>query len=246
MVRGFGSTLLTTIMLAGVCVVGFNTDGATQSMQVRSGTVTNIKLAQANQLKRTFPAARPVPVVRPAPIARPAIPLSRPAPIARPAGLPRQTPAARYIPAVPQAPSTFTAPRTPARVVGPQYVSPTVTPNVGDRSYRSPTVVGPTGTSMRAMSIQGASRATISGRNFSIWRGSYRAYRGGYWRTFVGVGTLGAILYGGYRYYPYAYIDAPSEFCEGDTEDGCQLQWQQVQTLEGPADFQCVAYCPWQ
>ena len=94
--------------------------------------------------------------------------------------------------------------------------------------------------------IRGSSTAAIAGQNYSIRRGSYRAYRGGYWRTFVSVGTLGIIMYGGYRYYPYAYIEAPPEYCEGETEDGCQLQWREVQTFEGPLDFQCVAYCPWQ
>jgi hypothetical protein len=116
---------------------------------------------------------------------------------------------------------------------------------VAPRNGRQRTV-GPSGIAARSLAIRGASRTTIAGRNFSVRRGSYRAYRGGYWRTFVGVSTLGAILYGGYRYYPYAYIDAPPDLCQGETEDGCQLQWQQVQTLEGPPDFQCVAYCPWQ
>jgi hypothetical protein len=70
--------------------------------------------------------------------------------------------------------------------------------------------------------------------------------RGGHWRTFVGLGTLGAIMFGTAYYYPYAYIDAPASYCEGLTEDGCQLQWRAVPTLEGPTEFQCVAYCPWQ
>jgi hypothetical protein len=28
--------------------------------------------------------------------------------------------------------------------------------------------------------------------------------------------------------------------------EGCQLRWQAVPTIEGPTEFQCVAYCPWQ
>ena len=48
------------------------------------------------------------------------------------------------------------------------------------------------------------------------------------------------------RYYPYAYISAPEPYCEGLTEDGCQLIWQDVQTIEGDVISQCVAYCPWQ
>jgi hypothetical protein len=94
--------------------------------------------------------------------------------------------------------------------------------------------------------IRNASKATIAGRNYSIWRGSHRVRHGGQWRTFVGLGTLGALMFGSAYYYPYAYIDAPAPYCEGLTEDGCQLQWREVPTIEGPTDFQCVAYCPWQ
>jgi hypothetical protein len=102
------------------------------------------------------------------------------------------------------------------------------------------------GRGLRGVSIRGASRATIAGRNFSVWRGGHRVRRGGQWRTFVGLGALGAIAFGTAYYYPYAYIDAPAPFCEGLTEDGCHLRWQEVPTLEGPPVLQCVAYCPWQ
>lgn len=57
--------------------------------------------------------------------------------------------------------------------------------------------------------------------------------------------TLGAIAIGSNEYYPYAYISAPEPYCEGLTEDGCELQWQEVQTIEGDVIDQCVAYCPW-
>ena len=98
----------------------------------------------------------------------------------------------------------------------------------------------------RFSNIRGASRTTIAGRNYSVWRGSHRVYRHGHWRTFVGLGALSAIAFGSAYYYPYAYIDAPAPYCDGLTEDGCQLQWQAVRTLEGPTEFVCVAYCPWQ
>ena len=99
---------------------------------------------------------------------------------------------------------------------------------------------------LRSVSIRGASTATIAGRNYSIRRDGYRVRRGGNWRTFVGLSTLGAVMFGSAYYYPYAYIDAPAPYCEGVTEDGCQLQWREVPTLEGPNEYQCVAYCPWQ
>ena len=79
-----------------------------------------------------------------------------------------------------------------------------------------------------------------------MWRGSHRVHRHGYWRTFVGLSALSAVAFGSTYYYPYAYIDAPAPYCDGLTEDGCQLQWEAVPTLEGPTEFACVAYCPWQ
>ena len=126
---------------------------------------------------------------------------------------------------------------------------PRIQRNVGQSRIQrnvGQTKIGQTGRGLRAVSIHGTSRATIAGRNFSIWRDARRVRRGGNWRTFVSLSTLGALMFGSTYYYPYAYIDAPAPFCEGLTEDGCQLQWREVPTLEGPMEYQCVAYCPWQ
>jgi hypothetical protein len=94
--------------------------------------------------------------------------------------------------------------------------------------------------------IREASRATIAGRDYSIWRGGHRVRYDDDWRTFAGLSALSAIMVGSAYYYPYAYIDAPAPYCEGLTEDDCQLEWKAVPTLEGPTEFVCVAYCPWQ
>jgi hypothetical protein len=69
---------------------------------------------------------------------------------------------------------------------------------------------------------------------------------GNRWRTFGALSALSVLFIGGASYYPYAYLSAPEPICEGETEDGCILQWQEIETLEGPRLFQCVAYCPWQ
>jgi len=99
---------------------------------------------------------------------------------------------------------------------------------------------------IRSAPARGAFRTSIRGRNYSVWRSGYRArYRGG-WRTFVGLGTLGALAIGASEYYPYAYIDAPEDYCDGLTEDGCQMVFDEVPTEEGDVVGQCVAYCPWQ
>jgi hypothetical protein len=99
---------------------------------------------------------------------------------------------------------------------------------------------------IRGVPMRGAGRTSIGGRNYSVWRSGYRLRHGGSWRTFVGLGTLGALMIGTAEYYPYAYIDAPADYCDGLTEDGCQLVYDEVETMEGDSVPQCVAYCPWQ
>ena len=110
----------------------------------------------------------------------------------------------------------------------------------------SQTAVTRSGHSLHGAKIRSASRVSIAGRNYSVRRGGYRVHSHGGWRTFAALSALGTLAVGGVAYYPYAYISAPAPYCEGLTEDGCQLQWQAVQTLEGPEELQCVAYCPWQ
>jgi hypothetical protein len=97
----------------------------------------------------------------------------------------------------------------------------------------------------RGVPLHGVHRTVIAGHNYSIWRGERRFRYRDRWRTFVALSLLGAIAIGSYEYYPYAYVDAPKLYCEGLTEDGCQLVWQEVETIEGDVIPQCVAYCPW-
>ena len=93
--------------------------------------------------------------------------------------------------------------------------------------------------------LRGVSRTAIHGRNYSVWRGRHRIRHSGGWWTLSALSALGAIIVGSDQYYPYAYISAPENYCEGLTEDGCQLMWQEVETIEGDVIDQCVAYCPW-
>jgi hypothetical protein len=168
------------------------------------------------------------------------------------------------------APRTVTPRTVTPRTVTPRVVTPTVTttptttrrvttPPTGAGAARvvtpraAPRVVTPTGANVgkvtaariRGLPGRGAGRAAIRGQNYSAWRGGYRVRHGGGWRTFVALSALGAIAIGAATYYPYAYISAPQDYCDGLTEDGCQLQWQEVETVEGDLVDQCVAYCPW-
>lgn len=134
-----------------------------------------------------------------------------------------------------------TTPKTVAPAAGRKVVSPAAAPRVVTPRVRTVTT-----SRLRGVPTRGAGRAVIRGQNYSVWRGGYRVRHGGSWRTFVALSVLGAIVIGSSQYYPYAYLSAPAPYCEGLTEDGCQLVWQDVQTIEGDVIPQCVAYCPWQ
>jgi hypothetical protein len=134
-----------------------------------------------------------------------------------------------------------TTPKTVAPAAGRKAASPAVAKRVV-----TPRVKTVTASRLRGAPVRGAGRTVIRGQNYSVWRSGYRVRHGGGWRTFVALSVLGAIAIGSSDYYPYAYISAPEPYCEGLTEDGCQLLWQDVQTIEGDVIPQCVAYCPWQ
>jgi len=132
-----------------------------------------------------------------------------------------------------------TTPITAARKVTPGAAPKIVSPS-GAKAH----VV--TAGKLRGMPASGAGQATILGHNYSVWRSGYRVRHGNGWLTFVALRTLSFITIGSRHYYPYAYITAPQPYCTGLTEDGCQLMWQDVETIEGDIVSQCVAYCPWQ
>jgi hypothetical protein len=148
-------------------------------------------------------------------------------------------------------------PKATSRAVKqPKATSKPVAPTAGGRKVVSPAaaprVVTPRGTRtvtasrLRGVPARGAGRVAIRGQNYTAWRSGYRVRHGNGWWTFVALSTLGAIAIGSNQYYPYAYLSAPEPYCEGLTEDGCQLRWQEVETIEGGVVNQCVAYCPWQ
>jgi len=189
-----------------------------------------------------------------APAARPAQPRVAPQRVAPQRAAPRAAPHTVTQPKVtsrvvrqPKATSRVVrqpkiTPKTVAPAAGRKLVSPAVAPRVvTPRGARTVTA-----SRLRGVPARGAGRAAIRGQNYSVWRSGYRVRHGSGWRTFVGLSVLGAIVIGSSHYYPYAYISAPEPYCEGLTEDGCQLLWQDVQTIEGDVTPQCVAYCPWQ
>jgi hypothetical protein len=148
-------------------------------------------------------------------------------------------------------------PRVIQKQVQPRVIQKQVQPRVIPRTGQVNTtrkVFTPRGANSRVVSAarirnapaRGAFRTTIRGRNYSVWRSGYRARYHGGWRTFVALGALGVLAIGAYEYYPYAYIDAPADYCDGLTEDGCQMVYDEVQTVEGDVVPQCVAYCPQQ
>ena len=129
-------------------------------------------------------------------------------------------------------------PKATSRAVTQQKAAPRVVTPRGARTV--------TASRLRGVPARGAGRTVIRGHNYSAWRSGYRIRHGSGWWTFAALSTLGAIAIGSSEYYPYAYISAPEPYCEGLTEDGCELMWQEVETIEGDVVNQCVAYCPWQ
>lgn len=176
---------------------------------------------------RQAPVIRSAPVHRAAPVVRPAQrPAIGPRNIVTPRNAPRVAPGAP----VTAAPRIIAVPRQSNRAFTPRGANSNVV-----RAAR-----------IRSAPLRGIGRTSIQGRNYSVWRSNYRVRHGNGWRTFVALGALGTIAIGASQYYPYAYIQAPAPYCDGRTEDGCQLVFEDVETVEGDVLPQCVAYCPWQ
>jgi hypothetical protein len=67
---------------------------------------------------------------------------------------------------------------------------------------------------------------------------------GGIRRAFIPIGLLGAAFFGGAYWYPDAFVEIGAPYCSGQTPDGCQLYWRDVDFEDGGAAPQCVQYCP--
>ena len=228
--------LLATGVLAIANMMGFASRGVAQDRSMAGA----IELAEAGAQKKTVapkavaPKAVAPKAVAPRTVAPKAITPRRTAPTG-----PKTVTPKRVI-----APKTVTPKQTvtPKRVVTPKGVAPkAVTPK-----GVAPKIVSPSGRGLRAVGTRGTGRVVIGGRNYSVWRGARRVRHDGRWATLGAISALSIFFYGGANYYPYAYLSATGPYCEGVTEDGCILRWEEVPTLEGPRVFQCVAYCPWQ
>jgi hypothetical protein len=243
MTQKAGLILLTTGALAIASVLAFPSHGIAQD----HSTAGVIKLAEAGAQKKAAPRAAPK-AVAPRTVA--------PRTVAPRTGAPRtvapKTVTPRIAPTGPKTvapkrvtPKAVTPKQAPKRVVTPKAVPPkAVAPKAIPPKGVAPKVVSPRGLS--AIGTRRTGRVIIGGRNYSIWRGSHRVRYDGRWATLAALSALSVFFYAGAPYYPYAYISATGPYCEGITEDGCILRWEEVPTLDGPRVFQCVAYCPWQ
>ncbi len=189
--------------------------------------------------------------------------------------VPQQAPPVRVKPNL-SAPQSVVPPRTRAPVPAPDHGAPAVpTPPVTGPKFvvpgetgtnASPAAAGatvtapnittpsivPGGPSARVVTtsrlggLPAVGQASIRGRSFSVWRNGYHAHFHRRRFTCVPLSALPAIWIAALEFYPFAYVEAPESYCDGLTEDGCQLVWQDVETEEGDTIPQCVAYCPWQ
>jgi hypothetical protein len=140
-----------------------------------------------------------------------------------------------------------TTPKVTPKVTTPKVVTPkATTPKTTLSKTAAPKTVSPTRLGLRATGPSSTGKAVIRGRNYTVWRGTHRVRHDGRWATLAAISTLSIFVFSGANYYPYAYVSATGPYCEGVTEDGCILEWQEVPTVEGRGVYQCVAYCPWQ
>ncbi len=94
--------------------------------------------------------------------------------------------------------------------------------------------------------LKGANQAFVNGKSYSVFHNNYRRRHNGRLYTFVGLALLAPLAIGAATYYPYAYLNVPEDYCSGLTEDGCEMVYREVETVEGDPIGQCTAYCPWQ
>ncbi len=240
----------TSLFAAGLIAAAGLSLSTKSSAQGASPGSIELSAQQNNDNKKKKPA--PKPVQRPAPHAN--VP-HRTAPHVNVQRAPTHNNVQQNVPRH-NAPNRFVRPpNNGPKVVTPQNAGPKVinrrttvksTTTVRTFTPRSPRWHTVTAGRLRGMPGTGIGHTSIRGRNYSVWRRDYRVrYHGGY-RTFVALSALTALAIAGSQYYPYAYIDAPQDYCDGLTPDGCQLVWEDVQTEEGDVIPQCVAYCPWQ
>lgn len=212
-------------------------------MQGRAQGTGTLRLAAEENNNEKKPVAKPAP--------RPAAPhVTGPRHVPPPHNVQRKAPAnapKRVVQPPVNGPKVVTPQSVGPKVIGPAAVSKSAaTPATRTFTPRGPRSHTVTAGALRGMPTSGAGRTYISGRNYSVWRRGYRVRHGGGWWTFAALNTLGVIAIGGYEYFPYAYISAPEDYCDGLTPDGCQLVWQDVETDEGDIIPACVAYCAWQ
>jgi hypothetical protein len=84
----------------------------------------------------------------------------------------------------------------------------------------------------------------LRGRPLHVDRGPHRVRYRGYYRTLVGLSLLTPLFWNDAYYYPYAYVQIDEDMCVGETDDGCELDWIDVPTVDGFYVPQCVAFCP--
>jgi hypothetical protein len=255
MARRFGVALLATGALVIASAIGATSRGVAQD---RSGAGT-FKLAEAAQTerKKSAPPRTVAPktvtpktvtpkTVTPKTVAPKTVAPKTVAPPRTTTSTPKVTPRSTTV--TPKQLGTQKAvttkkTATPKQTVTPKVVTPRTTtlPKTA-----APKAVDPSRLGLRTIAKSSTGKATIRGRSYTVWRGTHRVRHGGGWATLAAISTLSVFVFGGASYYPYAYVSATGPYCEGDTEDGCVLEWTEVPTIEGPRLYQCVAYCPWQ
>jgi len=244
MANRFGVALLATGVIAIAGALGATSHGVAQD---RSGA-SALELAEAAQTERKK-ASTPRTVAPPrTSTSTPKITPRSTTVTPKQLGTPKTITTKRVdIPKRTGTPKVVTPKVTTPKITTPKVVTPkTTTPKTTLQKTATPKTGSPTRLGLRATGPSSTGKTVIRDRNFTVWRGAHRVRHDGRWATLAAISALSVLVFAGADYYPYAYISATGPYCEGITEDGCVLRWEEVPTLEGPRLFQCVAYCPWQ
>lgn len=244
MLRGAKSALATVTMIALGGVLATATPGTIgqAAAQTTASPVTDMSSQKKNEAKpaRAAPARaapqRAAPRMAPQRAApqRAAPRAARPAARTAPRNTTRVAPAART-PRV----ATPHAPRTTPSVTKRAVTTRTVT-----KRTTTPRVIPARHGPQISSRIRSGGPIRVGGRNVTIIRSRRFVNWHGQRRYLLPFAGLAALTIGAIAYSPYGYLPVAQNYCDGFTEDGCQLQWTDVPTEDGDVVPQCVTYCP--
>ena len=205
----------------------------------------------APQVKKQAPAFKPAykpaqvkPIGKPAQVKKPAVVKQAPAQYKKPATVPKNVGVKPVNPNLKQANPNL-KPINPNLKPAPGVLKPVP---VAIKPAPLPIKPGPgkIGPIVPIKPPPNVAVVNFGGKYVPYWKGGgpyKKIWWGGGWKSWVLPATLGVVAVGGAYYYADGYLSLARPYCSGITPDGCRLNWQRVDFLEGGSDWQCVQFC---